>query len=61
MSQKEQVLIRRHKQKIPENLVKVLQPTFDRLSQDVLKTAVEGLTQNANKALHQLVWDRCPK
>lgn len=52
----------KHKQKIPENLVKILQPTFDRLSQDdVLKTAVEGLTQNANEALHQLVWDRCPK
>ena len=56
------MLIRRHKQKIPENIVKVLKPTFDRLSQDdVLKTAVEGLTQDANKALHQLVWDRCPK
>ena len=27
----------------------------------MLKTAVEGLTQNANEALHQLVWNRCPK
>ena len=47
---------------IPAAIVQLLRPIYARLgSKSLLEKCVEGYTQNANEALHQLVWKHCPK
>lgn len=49
-----------HHQKDPIPII--MKPIYNRLeSQHLLKKYLGGYTQNANEALHQLVWKFCPK
>ena len=51
-----------HKDPLPEAVATVLRPLFDRLSEpNLLESAIDGFTQNANESLHHLLWDFCPK
>ena len=51
-----------HKDPIPEAIVALLKPIYARLgSRSLLEKCIQGYTQNANEALHQLVWKFCPK
>ena len=51
-----------HKPAIPPAIVKLLRPIYTRLgSKALMEKCVDGYTQNANEALHQLVWKYCPK
>ena len=51
-----------HKDPIPEAIVTLLKPIYARLgSRSLLEKCVQGYTQNANEALHQLVWKFCSK
>ena len=51
-----------HKNPIPEPIVALLKPIYARLgSCSLLEKCVQGYTQNANEALHQLAWKFCPK
>ena len=52
----------KHKKPIPEAIVTLLKPIYARLgSKSLLEKCVDGYTQNANEAIHQLVWRFCPK
>ena len=52
----------KHKKPIPAAIVTLLKPIYARLgSKSLLEKCVEGYTQNANEAIHQLVWRFCPK
>ena len=51
-----------HGPPIPKAIVQLLKPIYSRLgNRALLERCVEGYTQNANEALHQLVWKNCPK
>ena len=51
-----------HKAPIPESILQLLKPTYDRLgSPTLLEKCIDGYTQNANKSLHSVVWRLCPK
>ena len=53
-----------HHQKppIPEAIVHLLKPIYDRLgSPTLLEKCIGGYTQNANESLHSVVWRLCPK
>lgn len=53
-----------HHQKdpIPEAVLTLMKPIYSRLgSRDLLEKCLGGYTQNANEAIHQLVWKFCPK
>lgn len=50
------------KNAIPEAIVQLLKPIYRRLGdRHLLEKCVGGYTQNANEALHSLVWKFCPK
>ena len=52
----------KHKNGIPECIVKKIKPIFDELSQpQLLQKCTHGMTQNVNECLNGLIWDRCPK
>ena len=47
---------------IPEAILMLMKPVYNRLGGlDLLKKCLKGYTQNANEALHSLVWKFCPK
>lgn len=47
---------------IAEHVLKKIEPIYARLSSDsLLEKCVTGKTQNANEALHQTIWAKCPK
>lgn len=51
-----------HRTTIPTAVGKVIQPVFDRLSEEsLLRRCLKGSTQNRNESLHATIWDRCPK
>ena len=51
-----------HKAPIPEAILQLLKPIYDRLgSPTLLEKCIHGYTQNANESLHSLVWKLCPK
>ena len=51
-----------HKRPIPPAIVPLLRPMYARLgSRELLEKCVDGYTQNANEALHNIVWRLCPK
>ena len=50
------------KDPLPEAVVKVMQPTFDRLgSEEFLVGCEKCLDQNNNESLHHVVWGMAPK
>ena len=50
------------KSPIPEAILMLMKPVYNRLGNpDLLKKCLKGYTQNANEALHSLVWRFCPK
>ena len=50
------------KDPLPEAVVKVIQPTFDRLgSEEFLEGCQSCLDQNNNESLHHVVWGMSPK
>ena len=52
----------KHTHPLPQSIVDVLQPIFQRLSNPVLlEGSKDCFTQNPNESLHHLVWDKCPK
>lgn len=52
----------KHKPDIPEAIVSLLKPIYSRLSsKSLLEKCVDGSTQNANEALHHVVWGFFPK
>ena len=52
----------KHKNGIPDCIVKEIKPIFDDLSDpDLLQKCTHGLTQNINECLNGMIWDRCPK
>ena len=47
---------------IPEWSHDILQPVFQELSSDdLLSKCLHGKTQNANEALNNIIWQKCPK
>ena len=51
-----------HKEPIPEAIVQLIKPIYARLgSRYLLEKCTGGYTQNANEALHSLIWRFCPK
>lgn len=47
---------------IREEVAKKIMPLYNRLASDtLLKICVFGKTQNANEALHGVIWSKCPK
>ena len=51
-----------HKEPIPEAIVQLIKPIYARLgSRSLLEKCTGGYTQNANEALHSLIWRFCPK
>ena len=51
-----------HKDPIPEAIVQLIKPIYARLdSRSLLEKCTGGYTQNANEALHSLIWKFCPK
>ena len=50
-----------HRTTIPKAVGKVIQPVFDRLSEESLRRCLKGSTQNRNESLHATIWDRCTK
>ena len=51
-----------HKEPLPDAIVQILRPIYARLvSRSLLEKCVHGYTQNANEALHSIVWKFCPK
>ena len=51
-----------HRTTIPKAIGKVIQPVFNRLSEEsLLRRCLKGSTQNRNESLHATIWDRCPK
>ena len=47
---------------LPEAIFDVLLPVYkDLTSEDLLSRCLHGKTQNANEALHGMIWQRCPK
>ena len=51
-----------HKEPIPETIVQLIKPIYARLgSRSLLEKCTGGYTQNANEALHSLIWKFCPK
>ena len=50
------------KKPIPEAIVPLLKPIYARLgSRSLMEKCVDGYTQNANEALHHVLWGFCPK
>jgi len=51
-----------NKHRLPGFIMDLLKPVFDELgSEELLSKCAHGGTQNANEALHHLIWQRCPK
>ena len=51
-----------HKAPIPEAILHLLKPIYDWLgSPALLEKCIDGYTQNANEALHSVIWRLCPK
>lgn len=47
---------------INANVVSHISPVYERLSNlELLSRCSKGLTQNANEALHAVLWRKCPK
>ena len=47
---------------LPEAIFEVLLPVYKDLTpEDLLNRCLHGKTQNANEALHGMIWQRCPK
>lgn len=45
-----------------KKVVEQIQPIYERLSNpELLNRCTKGLTQNANEALHSVLWRKCPK
>lgn len=52
----------KHNYKLPENVSKALLPVYQRLADKrLLQRCTRGKTQNANEALHSLIWSLAPK
>ena len=52
----------KHKNGLPECIVKLIEPIFADLSNPgLLGKCTHGLTQNVNECLNGMIWDRCPK
>jgi hypothetical protein len=52
----------KHKNGIPECIVKLIEPIFTDLSKpELLRKCTHGLTQNVNECLNGLIWNRGPK
>ena len=51
-----------HKDSIPDAIIKVLRPIYQRLgARTLLEKCKDGHTQNANESIHAVVWKYCPK
>ena len=47
---------------LPKSIKEVVLPVFQELSRDeLLSKCLHGQTQNANEALNNIIWQRCPK
>ena len=52
----------RNKTNIPKWIHDIIRPIFEELSGDeLLSKCLHGKTQNANEALNNIIWTKCPK
>ncbi|KAK6959930.1 forkhead box protein k1 [Biomphalaria glabrata] len=52
----------KHKNGLPEAVIKFLEPIFvDLANEELLRKCTHGKTQNRNENLNKLIWERCPK
>jgi len=51
----------KEKVSLSEEIFNVLKPLFTDLSKKLLNKCLHGKTQNANEAINQVIWKRCPK